>query len=174
MMYASGNGSEGTFRRAQPDDQQFFKAFTEGVVGFNRRMSRMTIKGKRTFYPVRPEASNRTRNQFFYAMHLMTAGRVLFVTEQGRMGVGPKDTAVGDRVAVLAGSTVPFLLRDAPKLRCLGGFFEVLLPRERTEQSKPEICHEVHQDHNVVGDAYVAGIMDSQVVKVQVSEIYLQ
>lgn len=176
MMYASGASSEGTYRRAQPDDQQLFKAFTEDTVGFNRRMSRMTIKGKRTFYPTRPEESNRTRNQFFYAMQMMTACRTLFLTEQGRMGVGPRDTAMGDHIAVLAGSTVPFLLREASKLSCQGGMSEVLLPRDMAEQGKEMPCHGVHQCYNVVGDTYVAGTMDGQVAKAQaqVSEIYLE
>lgn len=174
MMYTSAASSQGTYRRAQPDDQQLFKAFTESAVGLNRRMSRMTIKGKRTFYPVRPEASNRTRNQFFYAMQMMTAGRTLFVTQEGRLGVGPKDTAENDHVAVLAGSTVPFLLREASDLRCEGRLPEVLLPRGMTEQSEPLPCHDVHQCYNIVGDAYVAGIMDGQVVQAQCSEISLE
>lgn len=180
VMYDSGTSSQGTYRRAQPDDHQLFKAFTEGAVGLNRRMSRMTIKGKRTFYPVRPEASNRTRNQFYYAMQMMTAGRTLFVTEKGRLGVGPKDTAGWDHVVVLAGSTVPLLLRDASEgdaseVHCQGGSFEVLLPRGTTEQTKTTTpCHEVHQCYNVVGDAYVAGIMDGQVAEYQESEIYLK
>ncbi|KAK7732412.1 hypothetical protein SLS63_005090 [Diaporthe eres] len=126
MMYASGANNEGTYRRAQPEDQHLFKAFNEEVVGLNRRMSRMTVKGKRTFYPVRAEASNRMRNQFFYAMQMMTAGRILFVTRLGLMGVGPKDTAVGDHVAVLAGSTVPFLLRNSSNLRCHSATRETL------------------------------------------------
>lgn len=171
MMYAPGAGSEGTYRRAQTDDDQLFKAFTGESIP-NRRLSSATIKGKRTFHPVRPESSNRTRNQFFYAMHMMTSGRTLFVTEQGRMGVGPNGTAVGDHVAVLAGSTVPFLLRDASKLRCQGGLIEVLLPRVTMGQSDPVPCHEGHQCYSVVGDAYVAGIMDGQVAE-EVSEIYL-
>ncbi|KAK2611612.1 hypothetical protein N8I77_004944 [Diaporthe amygdali] len=162
IMYASGASREGTYRRAQPEDEQLFKAFIEGVVGLNRRMSRMTVKGKRTFYPVRPEASNRTRNQFFYAMQMMTAGRTLFFTEQRRLGVGPKDTAVGDHVAVIAGSNVPFLLRDVSKVRRQGVVFENFLPRETIEQSKPVPYHDVHQTCNIVGDAYVTGIMDGQ------------
>lgn len=174
MMYDSAASSEGNFRRAQADDQQSFKAFKEDGVGFNRRMSRMTVKGKRTFYPVRPEAYNRTRNQFFYAMQMMTAGRTLFVTEQGRLGVGPKDTAIGDHVSVLAGSTVPFLLRDASKLHCKGESFDALLSRGTHEQSNPMSYHEAQQCYNVVGDAYVAGIMDGQVAGAQVSQICLE
>lgn len=175
MMYTSGANSEGTYRRAQPEDEQLFKAFAEEfqAVGLNRRMSRMTIKGKRTFFPVRPEASNRTRNQFFYAMQMMTAGRTLFVTENGRMGIGPKDTAVGHDVAVIAGSTVPFLLRDSGNLRGTATF-EKLLPRGADERSKRRPCHDVHQCYNIVGDAYVAGIMDGQAVEAQVSEFYLK
>lgn len=174
MMYASGANSEGDYRRAQPEDQELFKAFAQEFVGLNRRMSRMTVKGKRTFYPVRPEASNRTRNQFFYAMQMMTAGRILFVTEQGLMGVGPKDTAVGDHVAVLAGSTVPFLLRDSSNVRCHSASREVLLPRGTTGQDKRVPCHDVWQCYNIVGDAYVAGIMDGQAVEARVDHIYLK
>lgn len=170
MMYDS---SEGNFRRARADDQQSFKAFKEDGVGFNRRMSRKTVKGKRTFYPVRPEASNRTRNQFFYAMQMMTAGRTLFVTKHGRLGVGPKDTAIGDHVSVLAGSTVPFLLRDASKFHCKGKF-DVLLSRGTHEQSTSVSYHEVHQCYNVVGDAYVTEIMDGQIAGAQVSQICLE
>lgn len=174
MMYASGANSEDTYRRAQPDDEQFFKAFTEEAVGINRRMSRMTIKGKRTFYPVRAEASNRTRNQFFYAMQMMTAGRILFVTEQGRLGVGPKDTAVGDHVAVLAGSSVPFLLRETVNVRRSSATREVLLPRGTIDQGERMPCNDVWQCHNIVGDAYVAGIMDGEAVDAPVSRIYLK
>lgn len=174
MMYASGANSEGDYRRAQPEDQELFKAFAQEFVGLNRRMSRMTVKGKRTFYPVRPEASNRTRNQFFYAMQMMTAGRILFVTKQGLMGVGPKDTAVGDRVAVLAGSTVPFLLRvssDEP----YSVSSELILLRWAIEQSKRGRCHNACRCYHIVGDAYVAGIMDGQaVLKARVDHIYLR
>lgn len=176
MMYVSGTNSEGGYRRTQPEDQQLFKTFAGEVVGLNRRMSRMTIKGKRTFYPVRPEASNRTRNQFFYAMQMMTAGRTLFVTEQGRMGVGPKDTEVGDRVAVLAGSTVPFLLRRVPgfsRVRGPGALREILLPRGTIELTKPMPCGDVHECYNIVGDTYVAGIMDGEAVDAHVAYIYL-
>lgn len=177
IMYTSGANSEGTYRRAQPEDQQLFKAFSEEAQadGLNRRMSRMTIKGKRTFFPVRPEASNRTRNQFFYAMQMMTAGRTLFVTEKGRMGVGPKDTSVRDHVAVVAGSTVPLLLRDTGNLRGHSATFEKLLPRVKEEQSKRRPTHDVKQGYNIVGDAYVAGIMDGEAVEAQVSdEFYLK
>ncbi|EXJ72375.1 uncharacterized protein A1O5_04879, partial [Cladophialophora psammophila CBS 110553] len=34
-----------------------------------------------------------------------------FVTKNGYFGLGPKDTRGGDRVAVLFGSNVPFVLR---------------------------------------------------------------
>lgn len=175
MTYAPGTNNEGSYRRTQPEDQQLFKAFIQEVVGLDRRMSRMTIKGKRTFYPIKPEASNRTRNQFFYAMQMMTAGRTLFVTEQGRMGVGPKDTVVGDHVTLLAGSAVPFLLRDSSRLRGHDAMFELLLQRGTTVYSTKSMpCHDVHECYNIVGDAYVAGIMDGQAVKSQVSRIYLQ
>lgn len=174
VMYDSGASSESTYRRAQAEDEQLFKSFTEELFGLGRRMSKMTVKGNRTFYPVRSGAFNRTRNQFFYAMQMMTAGRTLFVTERRRMGVGPKDTAVGDHVAVIAGSNVPFLLRYVLKRGYQCSKIEKLLPRGTIEQSKPVFCHDELQIYNIVGDAYVAGIMDGQAAKDQVSEIYLE
>lgn len=174
MMYASGDSNEGTYRRAEEHDQQLFTVFAEVANSLNRLMSRMTVKGKRTFYTIRPEASNYNRNQFFYAMQIMTAGRTLFVMEQGRMGVGPSSTAPGDHVAVLAGSTVPFLLRHGSKMECQGGVPEVILPRRVIGMSETVPCHKVHQCYNIVGDAYVAGIMDGQIAEAQVSEIYLE
>lgn len=174
MMYTSEASNDGTYRRAQAHDQQLFKAFAEPSGGLNRLMSRMTVKGKRTFYTVRPEASNHTRNQFFYAMQMMTAGRTLFVTEQGRLGVGPKSTAPGDRVQVLAGSTVPFLLRRASRLKCQGELPELLLPHRVSGMSEAVPCHKEHQCYNIVGDAYVTWIMDGEIAEAQAYEIYLE
>jgi hypothetical protein len=39
-------------------------------------------------------------------------GRSFFITQKGRMGLGPIEMTDGDVVAILLGSSVPFILRE--------------------------------------------------------------
>lgn len=41
----------------------------------------------------------------------MSVNRVFLITEQGRMGLGPAKTKKGDRICILCGGQVPFVLR---------------------------------------------------------------
>lgn len=61
--------------------------------------------------------------------------RMPFITTKGHLGLGPKDIKQGDAIAILAGADVPFVLRPVS-----------------TEQFE------------VVGEAYVDGIMDGEAV----------
>lgn len=76
-----------------------------------------------------------------------TARRRFFVSREGFIGLGPPGTKVGDKICVLAGGKVPFILRD-------------LEGDERGDnESKPgTYCR-------LLGDAYVHGLMDGQAVK---------
>jgi hypothetical protein len=51
----------------------------------------------------------------------MSVNRVFFITEQGRMGLGPANTQKGDKVCILCGGQVPFLLREEGMLWKLVG-----------------------------------------------------
>ncbi|KAF9875134.1 hypothetical protein CkaCkLH20_07400 [Colletotrichum karsti] len=62
-------------------------------------------------------------------------GRRFFVTEQGYLGIGPKDAQEGDFVAILLTAEVPFILRE---------------------------CGE--DKFKVVGETYVSGIMNGEAV----------
>jgi hypothetical protein len=42
----------------------------------------------------------------------MSVNRVFFITKEGRMGLGPANTQMGDKVCILCGGQVPFLLRE--------------------------------------------------------------
>jgi hypothetical protein len=65
-----------------------------------------------------------------------TAGRKLFISkEEGWLGLAPMQAEVGDRIALLEGGDVPYILRQK-----LG------------EENEWEI----------IGDAYVHGIMDGE------------
>lgn len=67
--------------------------------------------------------------------------RTLFITQRGYIGIGPDSTQVGDAVYVLFGGHVPFLLRDMPE------------------------ALESRGSHTYVGHAYVHGIMDGEVLR---------
>lgn len=63
--------------------------------------------------------------------------RSFFVTSAGRMGVGPSDTRLGDIVAVLPGSGVPFVIRSREEA---GGWL-------------------------IVGESYVDGLMGGEAIQ---------
>lgn len=67
-----------------------------------------------------------------------TLGRTFFITRKGYFGLGPKTLCHDDRVAVLSGSPVPFILR------------------------KMQV--ESRQGWQIIGEAYVHGIMDGEVI----------
>ena len=49
---------------------------------------------------------------FAPGMEKYSLGRKFFITKSGRFGLGPKDAKLGDRMAVIVGSSVPFVLRN--------------------------------------------------------------
>lgn len=76
------------------------------------------------------------------------AGRKLFITRKGRIGLGPCWMQKGDEVWVLFGGAVPFVLRPIQNPE----------PGERlTGSNKP-------RSYRVIGDGYVHGIMFGEAV----------
>ena len=67
------------------------------------------------------------------------------------MGLGPRNTRPGDEVVVMTGSRVPFVLRKTH----IGN----MLLNQNTES----FCRVWR--YNVIGDCYVHGIMNGEVVK---------
>lgn len=76
-----------------------------------------------------------------------THGRSFLVTRTGYIGLAPLRTRVGDRLAVLQGGDVPFVVR--PRRAAAG--------EERGAAAGTTRCE-------FVGEAYVLGIMEGQVV----------
>lgn len=74
--------------------------------------------------------------------------RRFFITSKGRYGIGPTDTHVGDKVCMLLGAAVPFILRKTD---------------HRHKWTSRWCDRKVHPDrktfHKVVGQAYVDGVM---------------
>ncbi|KAJ3522877.1 hypothetical protein NM208_g12680 [Fusarium decemcellulare] len=144
MTYVGGDQTQKeSYRRVLPTDFASYASFLDGNAAGSRRSA--TVKGRRTFRPVRSDGVNRRRNEFLYAINAMSGDRQSFVTEGGRIGVGPRGTREGDQVNVVAGSKVPLLLRQ-----CGNATSEV-------------VCDATHEGYMVVGDAYVYGIMDGEI-----------
>ncbi|KAI1170176.1 HET-domain-containing protein [Nemania sp. FL0916] len=77
--------------------------------------------------------------------HVRTVGvgRRLFLSKRGYLGLAPGNAKVGDEIWVLDGGRLPLILRPSAK--------------ELHEEPDPE--------YSLVGDAYVHGIMDGEVVE---------
>jgi hypothetical protein len=73
----------------------------------------------------------------------MVPNHAFFITSKGYIGMGPPHTKSGDQVWILYGGRVPFVLRKAPENSALSET----------------------QKFTLVGDAYVHGIMDGQMVQ---------
>ncbi|KAL0262769.1 hypothetical protein SLS55_001742 [Diplodia seriata] len=88
-----------------------------------------------------------TRIAHVLAPSSSSSTRRLFVTEGGRLGVGPAGSAAGDVVAVLMGGEMPFLLREESE--------------EEDEEGRRNKTGLVR----LVGEAYVHGVMRGEVVE---------
>lgn len=73
-----------------------------------------------------------------------TSGRQLFITSKGYIGLGPVRMMTGDRVAILLGGSTPFVLREY-------------------DTSEEALQHLVQWE--LLGDCYVHGWMDGELVK---------
>ncbi|KAF2647182.1 hypothetical protein K491DRAFT_763823 [Lophiostoma macrostomum CBS 122681] len=78
--------------------------------------------------------------QFLPALEVAVAGRAMFITQKGRIGLCEPTTKVGDEVWILEGGRVPFILRP---LKVHG------------QDSSPH--------HALIGDCYLHGVMDGEV-----------
>ncbi|KAF4985023.1 hypothetical protein FDECE_16885 [Fusarium decemcellulare] len=162
MTYVGGDQTQKeSYRRVVPTDFASYASFLDGNAAGSRRS--VTVKGRRTFRPVRSDGVNRQRNEFLYAINAMSGDRHIFVTEGGRIGVGPRGTTEGDQVTVLAGSKVPLLLRQCGNVSCGASKVEQLLPSLGEKTTSEMVCDATHEAYMVVGDAYVYGVMDGEV-----------
>ena len=83
-------------------------------------------------------------NETYSALREHMVNQVFFITEGGLIGIGPPTALEGDEVWILFGSRVPFVLRQ----------------RAEEEIQQRGDFHERY----LIGDAYVHGIMDGEVV----------
>lgn len=65
------------------------------------------------YRPELPEAQRMAQYTSPLVMELMRlSSRVLFVTKEGRMGIAPKGVRSGDKIVILTGGKMPFIVRD--------------------------------------------------------------
>lgn len=174
------------YRRTTPADAVLFNAwYTDN--DFNSKIRRtsivdgMFIEG-RTDEEVKAEQRSLA---FHRSVECASRGRTFFITEAGRMGLGPEPCKKGDEVYLLSGSRVPMILRASSRTKkCRGKLVErlVLSAEEQNirivagqpgaartlkdrEMAKEIRCGEDHLNcFALVGDAYVHGIMDGNLV----------
>jgi hypothetical protein len=132
------------FRRADPEDKNFFRAMcsmmlnlageTQPTVAADRLIAKRTLDQNRDYYS----------NLFSRKLSRLTTWRLL-ITSRGYVGLCCNAAAIGDRVCVLLGGEVPFLLR-------------------------PRVCHDGQREgidcsYHFMGECYIHGIMDGEAMK---------
>ncbi|OLN86060.1 Heterokaryon incompatibility protein 6, OR allele 6 [Colletotrichum chlorophyti] len=77
-----------------------------------------------------------------------TTGRRFFISKLGYIGLAPAAARVGDKVCVLAGGKMPFIVRDL----------------ERSGQTPRTSTFKTETNCRLIGDAYVHGLMDGEAI----------
>lgn len=168
------------FRKATASDFKLFEAWRKVDKSKNRRTSIIDGTWQDIVSP-EEQVAHKRRNDFKLAVNCASKGRCFFVTQQGRLGIGPPNVKPDDAVFILHGSRVPMILRKASTPRsCRNKVVEKLVLSTAEEQAKFSagdqsksktgagreasrftVCNENHgYCYKIVGDAYVHGIMD--------------
>ena len=150
LLYVAG---EDGFRLATSADRKHYVSWTTDDSAKMNRKTRFMEIGNEAVVVSRTSIH---RNEFFHAMQTMTTGRRMFTTRDGRLGIGPGSTTPGDEVAVLAGSSVPLLLRREKTMAFWAG------THNNKSTGEKAIAHA--SCFTVVGDIYVPGIMEGEAV----------
>jgi len=118
-----------TYRQAVPEDYEMFKLWKDEI--------QIAKEGQWML-------SNNTL-PLQYTIPLTARHRRMFLTRKGYLGMGTNATRIGDKVHILLGSRVPFVLRP------------VLSSHASLEYLDP-----VPKAYELVGECYLHGIMDGE------------
>lgn len=89
--------------------------------------------------------------------------RALFRTAKGYLGLGPVDTKPGDKVALVAGARVPFVLKRVKGKRSKHGRKHGEKKNGRDDNGSDDGGKKRHEGrYKLVGEAYVHGIMHGE------------
>jgi len=111
-------------------------------------------------------STSNPENSLQHALECNSGSRVYFKTQSGYVGIGPPDMKPEDHIYVLMGSPVPFILRPVVPAVCVQSRPIALTWHQGESCPWEDICSSVHfPSYCLVGDAYVQGIMDGEIVK---------
>lgn len=80
-------------------------------------------------------------------------GRKLFATREGRLGVGPATTCIGDKIVLLMGADLPFLIQQIDKPPSITA---------ETRRRKNARRLPLPDYHSLVGECYVHGLQNGE------------
>ena len=159
ILYSTQDEAGKVFQRATAAGESSYLDWCDSEIDLARRT---TILDGVLQEPFEMGERNEDKNAFHYAVECASEGRKFFITSKGYMGIGPGSLTTGDQVFVLLGSRVPLILRPALKSSlCHNGEVETLVSTKH-ETEKNTRCFSNHQTFELLGDAYVHGIMDYQ------------
>ncbi|GAP87146.1 hypothetical protein SAMD00023353_2301320 [Rosellinia necatrix] len=186
-QYADGAAYIREFRRL-PEQEIKDESYARWLIDDEQSRRRTSLVGGIWVEPTSGEIETESKKAFQYLLECASGGRRFFRTSKGYIGTGPADTNLGDSVAVLMGSRVPFILRadDGRSHKCSGQPVRVLFSERsayqagkgaRIDEDEARYCHALHQRcHHVVGDAYVHGLMTGEIKRTnewKVEPIYM-
>lgn len=172
------------FRKAIAPDVKAFEDWCKVDKSANRRTSIIggTWQG---IVSSEEQISHKRRNDYKLAVECASNWRRFFITQKGRLGIGPPSLRPDDAIYILHGSRVPMILRKSgmPR-RCRDKVVEKLVlsadeaqakfsAGDRNKAKAPagrqelrfSVCNESHEEcYKVIGDAYVHGIMDGSTI----------
>lgn len=172
------------FRKALAHDVKAFEDWCRVDKSANRRTSIIGGTWQGILSP-EEQAAHKRRNDYKLAVECAANGRSFFVTQKGRLGIGPPSLRPDDAVYILHGSKVPMILRSSGTSRiCRNKVLEKLVLSNDESQatfsagdrnkgkvaagrgaSRSSACNEDHADcYWMIGDAYVHGIMDGNTI----------
>ncbi|ETN47086.1 uncharacterized protein HMPREF1541_01276 [Cyphellophora europaea CBS 101466] len=156
--------AKGGYRRIDNDD---FKAFRDWSHP-DRYQNRRTTVVEGVFQGWTDIEANQRANSLQFAIETSSCGRAFFTSKKGYMGVGPASVRSGDLVCVVLGCRVPLILRRrrAGAVTCQREKLRVLVRNPDGSSKSDKECSQRHQHvFEVIGDAYVHGIMDGEIVR---------
>jgi hypothetical protein len=99
-----------------------------------------------TYTIARKQNDSFVNRVYQFSAHVPKAlmGRRFFISSKGYIGLAPLGVEVSDRLCVLAGGRVPFIVRAVERIQ--------------TQTASPFVCR-------LIGDSYVHGLMDGEAMK---------
>ncbi|EPE34688.1 hypothetical protein GLAREA_10382 [Glarea lozoyensis ATCC 20868] len=124
-----------------------------------------SFKGSSTTATPGPSSKEESTTSAYHKRLMQTMrGRCFFTTSKGYIGIGPDDTQTDDVVCIFGGLRVPFIVRPQSTSVLNECCQRVWAPETNDVAGCEAVMVGVSADVRLVGDAYIHGIMDGDVV----------